>query len=912
MSQLTATLNQQQAASTLSGHYVSVITSKSTFTKKYWLDDGELKSKPAANMSAGSVEVKHVSGATEFAELVKSLNHDQALCFGRIEKDAAKVLSKKRFAETGEPLDTVTRSLEYFTFPKAAGVLVLDYDPQEGTEPLTKEQWLAALYKACPALERAGAVYWVSSSSHIYEGETERRGVSGQRLWVMVQDASDITRAGKALYQRLWLAGHGYFEISRAARFLSRTIIDESVWNANGLDFASGADCEAPLRQLRGEPEVIDGVSFDTTVIKDLTGSELEALAEMKEEYKKELQPKVEEAHAEYIKEIVRKIPDSQGRNDAREQIARALNDNVLTGNFEILLADRRAVTIGQMLDNPSEYHLAKTLDPLEPEYDNYKQTGILYLIGGRPNLYSHAHGGQNFKLIRQVSKIELVEGRTYEAVNTTVELFKNMPDVFDMGELLATVNKGRAVALTQRPQMAYFLGEMTQFYRVKTNSKGESYEILLDPSANLIDQIITLRDRRELKKLDAVITAPTMRRDGSILNKVGYDAASRLYLDAKDAGYPIPHEPTQEQVKQAVDTVMYPFKDFPFAAELDRGVMLTAILTAVVRPTLNACPAFGFDAPVQASGKSLLAMCLGLLAGVDAPKVWPHVSSGNEEEIRKRLTTALKDGEPVIIWDNILGTFDSASIAALLTSDTYSDRLLGSSDSVSMPNKALFLMTGNNMTLAGDMPRRVLKCRIDPQTDSPFAREFDLNPREYVKANRLKLVRAALTIIRGYRSDLFAEKAAGNMASFELWDELVRQPVAWVSRDIYPNKFGDPMEVVREAQASDPEQEQLSDLLEAIYAVMADSPFSAKEIITKSSPEFRTMQSLGGAVISEPKQTLYDALADIIGDKHKLTPRSLSKQLGWKKGRVVNGMRLVEAPTVANTKRYSVELVPE
>jgi len=93
---------------------------------------------------------------------------------------------------------------------------------------------------------------------------------------------------------------------------------------------------------------------------------------------------------------------------------------------------------------------------------------------------------------------------------------------------------------------------------------------------------------------------------------------------------------------------------------------------------------------------------------------------------------TILLESPRAVVWDNIIGTFDSASLAGLLTSATYTDRILGVSKSADVPNRAVWLLTGNNLTLAGDMPRRVLKCRIDPQTERPFARRFDLEPESY------------------------------------------------------------------------------------------------------------------------------------------------------------------------------------
>ena len=76
-----------------------------------------------------------------------------------------------------------------------------------------------------------------------------------------------------------------------------------------------------------------------------------------------------------------------------------------------------------------------------------------------------------------------------------------------------------------------------------------------------------------------------------------------------------------------------------------------------------------------------------------------------NEEEIRKRLTSILLDGQVAFVWDNVIGQFDSAAIAAFLTAVKSSDRILGASKQVSLPNRSLMMVTGNNLSAVGDMP---------------------------------------------------------------------------------------------------------------------------------------------------------------------------------------------------------------
>lgn len=463
------------------------------------------------------------------------------------------------------------------------------------------------------------------------------------------------------------------------------------------------------------------------------------------------------------------------------------------------------------------------------------------------------------------------------EATAETIELLRREPVTFDFGGQLALVENGRVHSLDQHA-LAYHLGRVTQFFKVK-KVLGLFMEEDCDPPGDLLKQIISQGELRKLKLLDGVITGPTIRLDGSLLTMPGYDEETRLLFDPMGETVPnVPMHPTLEEARAALDTLMQPFQTFPFVDAGARGAMLAAFLTAVVRPILPTSPAFAFDAPIQGSGKTLLAACVGALTEGRAPDVWPHTHGHDDEETRKRLFTALRTGCRALVWDNVTGTFDSASMAAFITADTMVDRILGKSESIRIPNRALLILTGNNLQFAGDLPRRVIKCRIDPQTERPFAREFEVDPLAHVIEHRLDMLVAACTLIRArYSSEM--KPAEGRLASFEAWDELVRQTVVWADTMLCPFEFGDPMDLVSEAQAADPDADALAALLEALNERFGDAEFSAKHVLN--------------AVDDQLNGEIKTALADLAGDKAAQNARSLGRVLQFREGRIVHGLHL-------------------
>lgn len=769
---------------------------------------------------------------------------------------------------------------------------MLDHDPGAGREALDREGLVATIREAVPGLAQAALLWWPSASSCIWHGERELRSVSGQRLWMLVADASDIPRAGKVLVDRLWLAGHAWYEVSKAGALLERTLIDASVWQPSRLDFAGGAACGGGLEQRRGDPVPIEGAAeiIDTAVaLLDLTPAERAKVAEIKAAARGEIKGEAEAIRETWIAErvdemIARAGDDPEAIERAQMTARRALDHAVLAGDFllHIEVAGRvEAVTVGEVLDDRLRWQGLLCRDPIEPDYDGGRLVGRLYLMQARPALHSFAHGGTTYRLHRAPATVQVLAGGTDRAVDATIDLLRADPLSFDFGGALATVEGGEVHTL-DADGLAYHLGGIAAFE--KWDGRAETFRPC-DPPQPLVRQLLALGERRKLKPLEAVVTAPTIRLDGSVLDRPGYDAHTGLLLDIPPAGLPrVIDRPSVAQAQEALAVLMEPFASFPFVDAAARGALLAALLTVVVRPVLPTAPAFGFDAPVQGSGKTLLAQCVGALIEGTVPDVWPHTHGRDDEETRKRLFTALRSGSRALIWDNITGTFDSASMAAFITAPAMLDRVLGKSEALRVPNRATLILTGNNLSLAGDMPRRVLVCRIDPQTAEPFARQFDLDPLSHCLDRREEMVVAACTLIRA-RFTHAITPAPGRLASFEGWDDLVRQTVVWCDTVLDPSGFGDPMDLIREAQAADPEGDALFALLDALRDRFGRHEFGAKEV--------QAAMTMGG--FNDPRgDDLRASLVDLAGDKAAGTTRGIGRVLKFREGRIVHGLRLV------------------
>lgn len=161
---------------------------------------------------------------------------------------------------------------------------------------------------------------------------------------------------------------------------------------------------------------------------------------------------------------------------------------------------------------------------------------------------------------------------------------------------------------------------------------------------------------------------------------------------------------------------------DFPFVDDASRANAIAAPLTAVARELIDGpTPMFAIDAPAQGTGKSLLANGIGTIIIGAQPAV--TTETRNEEELRKRITALLRGGVPVVLLDNITKRMESGTLCSLLTAPLWSDRLLSKNEQVDVPVRAVWLATGNNLELSGEMTRRVVWIRLDSRRDRPWER---------------------------------------------------------------------------------------------------------------------------------------------------------------------------------------------
>jgi hypothetical protein len=280
-----------------------------------------------------------------------------------------------------------------------------------------------------------------------------------------------------------------------------------------------------------------------------------------------------------------------------------------------------------------------------------------------------------------------------------------------------------------------------------------------------------------DLPPLDAVVRTPVFDAEGRLVSSVGYHRGARLWLHLAP-GFEVaevPERPSEEDVRAARSLLLDELLvDFPFAADSDRAHAVAALILPFVRRMVRGCtPLHLLEAPSPGSGKGLLADVLAIVA-LGRP-CDPTTITSDEDEARKKITSILARAQPLILLDNVKDGLDSAQLASALTAETWSDRILGQTRMLDLPNRATWLVTANNPQLSLEIARRCVRVRLDAKRDRPWKRTgFKHTPlRDWARRNRAALVHAVLVLVQSW---VAAGRPLGTqpLGSFESWAEVV------------------------------------------------------------------------------------------------------------------------------------------
>lgn len=409
--------------------------------------------------------------------------------------------------------------------------------------------------------------------------------------------------------------------------------------------------------------------------------------------------------------------------------------------------------------------------------------------------------------------------------------------------------------------------------------ARGNDYAVC-DPPQRHVSILYDARHFERLPVLAGLARQPYFREDGSLVTQPGYDPASQRYGVFDPAQFPLP-EPTAEAARAALELLLDLVSEFHFVSEADRSAALSAMFTAVTRPTLDHAPGYHVRAPVFASGKTLLCDVIGAFAGPgrNSKVSYPMTS----EEATKVLLALLLTGPAVIEFDDMDSDWvPHGVIKRVLTAEKVTERILGFSKVATVSTRTLFLASGNNVGPVRDLLRRVATIHLDPRSATPATLEYRRNPAELVRRERGRYVAAVLTIILAWRAAGSPRPAAEHIATFGgAWSEFCRFPLMWLG-------LPDPATSLLHQVRHDPDGEGLGRLMKEWLGAFGSAVTPIRRAIRAAH---------------EDHPDLLDALQELPVTERGEINRS---KLGWflrkHAGRIVDGLEFQRAEADGRT----------
>lgn len=359
------------------------------------------------------------------------------------------------------------------------------------------------------------------------------------------------------------------------------------------------------------------------------------------------------------------------------------------------------------------------------------------------------------------------------------------LPDTYVRGGQLVQVADVSGNALAAQPlaadkavhpitpdSMRRLLAQHADVHKTKTTKGGGSVSVPASPAVTVCKAVLSETNWPSVPVLLNLVAAPVLRPDGTVLQEPGYDPGTGLFYAPQIHVPQIPNVPDVVDVQRAREFVFdYVLGDFPWATPGDRANYIALLFSPILRPYIGGLiPLGAISAADRGSGKTLLTDIIGTLFGAT---VRPWV--GDDDELRKAITATLMNSSAVVVFDNVseYEAVDAPSLAKLLTSPAWDDRLLGRSEEARLVNDRLWLVTGNNIRFGGDIAQRTALVHLDPDCPRPDLRTGfripDLDEWLESTDNRTDLLRALLILARSWIV-AGAPKAEHAMRSFRRW----------------------------------------------------------------------------------------------------------------------------------------------
>ncbi|MDD5193896.1 MAG: CHC2 zinc finger domain-containing protein [Candidatus Nanoarchaeia archaeon] len=299
--------------------------------------------------------------------------------------------------------------------------------------------------------------------------------------------------------------------------------------------------------------------------------------------------------------------------------------------------------------------------------------------------------------------------------------------------------------------------------------------------SAELANTVLQSHILEEtLLKIDRIFTfpLPIIYKEELTFPKIGYDERFRSWLPPNSPKISNPSMPLEE-AKEIIYEIL---KEFVLKNKQDYTNAIAGLITPALRglyPRFNVrTPVFFYTANRERAGKDFLAGITGLVyegAALEEPPICnTDMKWSSDDELRKKILSALLSGRKRLHFANNKGYLNNAVFEAVITSEKYTDRILGKNESPIFDNELEFSLSGNvGIGFTPDLANRSRFVKLFLAIEDANARNFERpNLHKWVLENRELIISAVYALIRNW-FEKGCPSGKLNFASFPEWARI-------------------------------------------------------------------------------------------------------------------------------------------
>lgn len=403
------------------------------------------------------------------------------------------------------------------------------------------------------------------------------------------------------------------------------------------------------------------------------------------------------------------------------------------------------------------------------------------------------------------------------------VPVFKNKNLLFyreDMSSIIEIKNKEfreikpiRFITLIEK----YFVPWIKRFKK-----SGESFEVDHSIPQTTASAVLASPNFEDgLLKIERIFTVPIpiMYNNSLTFPKKGYDERFKSWT--------LHNSPTIHTDMSLNDAKLILYKiynEFCFQTKQDYTNAIAGLLTPYLRGLFSnfniRTPLKGYLGNRERVGKEFCAGITNITYEGQFIEESPistgeYNSSGTNDELRKKLMSAFRQGRSGLHFSNNKGKMNNAVLEAALTNRVYSDRLLGTNNICSFQNEMDYSFSGNmGITLTPDLINRTIFTRLFLDIEDANSRTFkNPNLHEWVTENRGEILSALYSLIKNW-IDKGSKEGTLPFASYPEWANICGGIMEAAD-------LGNPCvrdEIVTQGIALDPESEEMKLLFENMY----------------------------------------------------------------------------------------------